>query len=198
MTRNRAANLVGASVGVLVGLTLLTAIGGGVFLAARWIGVRFADLDRTVANVTAVGGCVILSAAWLIAHRIGAAGRQARAAVVRDEKSATYRFAVNFWIDRLKHGVHDKGAQASAEFDDTLQTLERLLAMYGNAAVIAAHTRLREREAHDGDGRAAVGDLLVAVRKDLGTETPRNMAPLLERLLLPPADGAVRLRAVQA
>ena len=179
------------AIAVLAGLGIVVAVTGRAFVT------RAAALRGDVANATFVVSAVVLASAWLIARAVAAASRRTRATVLREEQAATYQLLVDYWVNRVERPAPHSAAQ-TAELEGKLQTLERLLAMYGSAAVIAAHTRLREREWHDSDARAAVGDLLVAVRKDLGTETPHNMAAAIERLLLPAADRGSRLHAVQA
>jgi hypothetical protein len=63
--------------------------------------------------------------------------------------------------------------------------------LYGAQAVIRAHTRLRdlERGGRHADVRTGFGEALVAIRKDLGADTPHDAAHDLERLLLPAADA---------
>jgi hypothetical protein len=60
--------------------------------------------------------------------------------------------------------------------------------------VIGAHTALRDLERENGVQhpklRARLGDALVAIRRDLGTDTPLNAAHELERLLLPATQTA--------
>jgi hypothetical protein len=72
--------------------------------------------------------------------------------------------------------------------------LDRLLALYGAARVIRAHTALRELEREKGTQDPAVRSgfaaLLVDIRGDLGAEASRNLAATLERLLLPAGSAA--------
>ena len=189
--------LIAKTISLATAIAVLIAVGVLVAITGRALVSRAAALRGDVANVTFVACAVVLASAWLIARAVAAASRRSRATALREEQAATYQLLVDYWVNRVERPAPHSVAQ-SAELEGKAQTLERLLAMYGNAAVIAAHTRLREREWHAGDARAAVGDLFVAVRKDLGTETPHNIAPLLEQLLVPAADRGAQLRAVQA
>lgn len=183
--------LIGRIVTVLFGISLLGAVGVGAYLALQYLVAAFAGLDPQVATVTGVACLVVLTAAWMIAHGTNAASRRSKAIALREEKAATYQLFVDFWENVLRQGwARDK---RPADLFDRLQALDRLLALYGGAAVIKAHTALRSLERDKGaqhpDVRARFGEALVVVRKDLGADTPHNTAHDLERLLLPALDA---------
>jgi hypothetical protein len=188
-------NTIGKTVAVLVGLSLFAAIGAGAYFGIGKVVALFASLDRDVASVTAIACGVALMSAWMIARGIRAASRQNRATALRDEKSATYQLLLVFWVNRLQQPTPQ--GELSPELAGKLQALDRLLALYGEASVIAAHTALRDRIGEHPDVQHPVSEMVVAIRTDLGTDTPHNIANDLERLLLPP-NGSARLRTALA
>lgn len=176
-----------------IGLALLAALAYGAWLALDTLIALFAGLDREVAGITAIACIAALLAAWVVSRGVGAATRQARAMALREEKTATYQLFVDFWEGLLRRGRTQAG-QLPVDLAGRLQVLERHLALYGGAAVIAAHTALRDLERQKGvrhpDVRARLGEALVAIRRDLGADAPLNAAFQLERLLLPPVEAA--------
>ena len=146
--------------------------------------------------VTGIACVVVLAASWWIARAIRAASQQSKALTLRDEKTATYQLFVEFWENLLRQKL-----ARSDQFSDKLKVLERLLALYGGAGVVKAHTALRDKERDKGaqhaDVRALLGEALAAIRSDLGVDTPRHIAGALEQLILPACDaegGAAEIR----
>ena len=185
-------NAFGKTLAVVVGLALLGAMGFGTYLALEYIVALFADLDRQVATVTGIGSMVALAISWVIARAIRASSLQSKTMTLRDEKTASYRLFVDYWESLLRQGrapMH----QPSAELAEKLKVLDRLLALYGGAAVVKAHRALRDLEREKGalhpGVRTQFGVALLAIRKDLGSDTPRNFGIELERLLLPARDA---------
>lgn len=185
--------ILGQIIAVMIVVLLLGGAGYGIYLGAAFAQSLAASLDPQVAAVTAIGGGVALVAAWIVAHSVRAAGRAGKALAVREEKAATYQLFVDFWANAVR--AAPTAARAGAiERADKQQTLERLLALYGDAAVIAAHAELRalerERDARHPSARERLGEALLAIRRDLGTDRRGDRAQDLERLLLEP-DAAV-------
>ncbi len=188
-------------IAVSFGLALLAAIAYGAWLALDAIRMVFANLDREVANITAIACIAVLIAAWVISRGLGASTRQSRAMALREEKTSTYQLFVDFWENLLRRG-RGPSDQLPVDLAGKLHVLERHLALYGAASVIGAHTALRELEQRKGlrhpDVRARLGEAIVAIRRDLGADTPLNAAFELERLLLPmgesPSPAAVESR----
>ena len=182
----------GKTLAVLTGVALLAAIGFGAWLAYRGVVALFAGLDPQVATVTGIGCLVALIAAWGIARSLRAAIRQSKATALREEKTATYQLFVDFWENLLQQG-QARLDQLPAELSEKRQLLERLLALYGGTPVINEHTALRRLAQNKGaqhpDVRARLAEALVAIRKDLGADTPHNIAHELERLLFPALEG---------
>lgn len=174
--------LIGKIVAVLLGATLLGAMGYGAYLMFQTIVALFAALDPGVATVTGIACLVALAGAWWIARGLRTAVSQSKAMSLRQEKSAAYQLFVDYWQGRV-------AGQAQSNAAESLKTLDRLLALYGAQAVIRAHTRLRdlERGGRHADVRTGFGEALVAIRKDLGADTPNGAARELERLVLAPS-----------
>src|SRR4051812_48520873 len=137
--------LIERTIAWVTAVCVLVAVGMVVAFAGRTLVSRAAALHGDVANVTFVACAVVLAAAWWISRAVVGAGRRTRAATLREEQAATYQLLLDYWLNRAERPTSRVGAQA-AEFEGKVQALERLLAIYGNAAVIAAHTRLREGE----------------------------------------------------
>src|SRR5262245_39246062 len=170
-------NTLGKTVALVVVLALLGAMGFGTYLAFQTIVALFAALDPQVATVTGIGCLVALVATWWIERGVRSAVRQGRTTALREEKSTTYQIFVDYWQDRLGEG------HSRPDAPENLKTLERLLALYGAQSVIKAHAALGG--AQHGELRARFGEALVAIRKDLGANVPRQLTQDLERLLLP-------------
>ena len=179
------ASLIGAAIGV----ALLAGLGYTSWLAIGGIVEVFAALDREIASLTALACIVALTAAWIVARGgLGPSERRRKEAALREEKNATYQLFVDFWESLLRRG-RTHSDQLPVDLAGKLHVLERYLALYGGAAVIRAHTSLRELERDRGtqhpDVRARLCDALVAIRKDLGADVPFNATNELEQLLLP-------------
>jgi hypothetical protein len=184
--------LIGRVVAVVFAGSLLVAMGLGGWFAYKGVVALFASLDPQVATVTAIGCLVALVAAWGIARSMRAAIRQSKAMALREEKAATYQLFVDFWENLLLQG-RARMDQLPADLSEKLQLLERLLALYGGTAVIKEHTALRrlaqDKGAQHPDVKARLTEALVAIRRDLGADTPHNIPQELERLLLPALDA---------
>ncbi|SRR5712664_444158 len=183
--------LIGRVVAVMFAGALLVAMGLGAWLAYKGVLALFASLDPQVAKVTGIACVVALTAAWGISRGLRAAIRQSKALALREEKTATYQLFVDFWENLLQGQA--RLDQLPADVSEKLQVLERLLALYGGTAVIKEHTALRRLEQDKGaqhpDVRARLAEALVTIRKDLGADTPHNIAHELERLLFPVLEG---------
>jgi hypothetical protein len=164
-------------VALVVSIVLLTAIGFGVYLAIGRVVTVFASLDPEVANVTAIACLTALILALVITRGMTRATRQARTVAVREEKTGTYQFLVDVWADLLGQGTQTD--ELAGDSSAKLRVLDRLLALYGCAAVIKAHTVLRRLEREKGgrhpDVQAQLGRLLIAIRTDLGADAPRHL-----------------------
>jgi hypothetical protein len=193
--------LIGTIVAMLVGLSLIGALGYGGYLTARELRTLFASLDPQVAGVTAFACVVVLVSAWLVGRRVAAANRQSRAVAFREEKAATYQLLLDYWTNRLGQPA-PRSEELRAEFLGRLQVLDRLLALYGAAMVIKAHTALRESvrvgSNADPEVQARLREVLIAIRADLGSDTPAHIAGDLQRLLMPTRDEDARLRTALA
>lgn len=179
-------------IAVTFGLAFLAAIGFGVWYALEATFHAFASLDRDVGLLAGIACIAMLAAAWVISRGLGASTRQARAMALREEKTSTYQLFVDFWESLVRRG-RTQADQLPVDLAGKLQVLERHLALYGSATVIGAHTTLRQLERQKGAQHPALrtrfGEAIVAIRRDLGTDTPFNAAFQLERLVTPSADA---------
>jgi hypothetical protein len=182
----------GRIVVVLVGISMLAAVGYAAWLLLRTVFGFFTSLDPDVANIAGIACLALLAAAWIVARGVGASSRQAKAVALREEKTTTYQLFVDFWESLLRRGRSQSG-ELPVDLAGKLHLLDRMLALYGAASVIRAHTALRTLEGEKGanhpDVRARLGEAIVSIRRDLGADTPLNAAFELERLLLPPAEA---------
>jgi len=173
-------SIFGKTFGVLLGLALIAALGAAAYLALEFIVSLFAGLDTQVARVTAIASVVVLLASMIITAGIREAGRRSTAAQHREQKAATYQFFVDCWED-----------PTSAR--EKLQALDRLLALYGAAAVIKAHVALRtiarEKGSWHPDAASQFGKALFEIRKDLGEDGQGITAGELQELVLPVSDS---------
>ena len=175
-------SMFGKTLGLLLGLALIAALGAAAWLALDYIGSLFASLDAQVARVTAIGSVVVLLASMIVTAGIRAHGRAGKAAQVREQKRATYQLFVDCWAD-------------PAAAPDNLKALDRLLALYGGAAVIKAHAALRaiarEKGTRHPDAQSQLGKALLEIRRDLGSDADVRgiTAPELQQLVLTPSPA---------
>lgn len=185
--------LIGQIIALIVVTLLVGAIGSGVYLAFEYLAALFMRLDQQVAIITGISWVIALAVSWMIARAIRAANHQSKGAALREEKTATYQLFLDYWENVLRQEPA-RMDQLPVELSDKLKVLERLLALYGAAAVLKTHTSLRsvahDKGVLDPDARTRLGEALVAIRKDLGSDTPRHIAVELERLLLPVTDAS--------
>jgi hypothetical protein len=175
----------GKTFGLLLGLALITAMGAAAYYALDFVVSVFASLDAQVARVTAIASAVALLAAMLLASAIRDASRKSKANQIREQRHATYQLFIDCW-------------QNYAGDAAKLQALDRLLALYGGAAVIKAHVALRtiarEKGPRHQDAAVQFGAALVEMRKDLGAEAgvPGATASDLQQLVLSHAGTSER------
>ena len=180
--------LIGQMVALLFGVSLLAATGFGVYLGLQYVVALFAALDPQVASVTGIGCVVALTAAWGVSRGLRTAIRESKAMTLREEKTATYQLFVDFWKNLLRQ-ERASTDPLPADLSERLQLLDRLLALYGAAAVIKAHTALRAlQQARNQDLRPQFAKALVEIRKDLGSDS--LVAEELRQLLLPASGEA--------
>ena len=172
---------------LVTSLVLLGALSAGAVLAIRYVRALFGGLSPAVASVTAIASAVALVSAVVIARAIGAASRRTRALQLREDKAATYQLLLDCWTNQLRYAA-PPGEAAAADLQGRLEVLDRLLALYGAATTIRAHAMLRRLHRDRGGQHPAVqsqfGRLVVAIRRDLGTDAPAGVAGDLEQLLV--------------
>jgi len=168
------------TVSVLCALALLSVLGGAAFVALKFLLRLAGTLEADISATTATTLVVIFVAALVVAGSIRGASRRSAAGQLLGPKAATYQLSVALWERVLAEGPTEQGTAASAE---ELRAADRMLALYGSAAVIKAHAALRAA-ARDGDApRALLTKMLLEMRKDLGAETWGLKPEVLSKLL---------------
>jgi hypothetical protein len=149
-------------------LVLLAALAYGAYLGLQHLALLYAGLEAQVAGVTAIAVVALLLAAWWVSTAVRRAGRDRLAVPLREEKAATYRLFIDCWQQRLQQ------EQPSASLDESMASLDRLLALCGSASVVDTHTRLRALMDEGAHAREAswpvLSDALQQIRKELGAE----------------------------
>jgi hypothetical protein len=179
--------LISKIVGTIFGFILVGGLGVGGYFSVKLIAERFARMDFQVATVTAIASVVALLAAVIVASSIRLASRENRANQLRAEKAATYQLFIDLWGDivRQGRGTEDRSLNKLSE---ELQTLDRLLILYGSPVVVKAHAALqalrRGSGAQNPTVRSQLAKALMEIRKDLGSVTQGLTAQELEQLLL--------------
>lgn len=172
-------NIFGQTISVLIGLSLLGALGIGGYFVIEYIVALFFSMDIQVAKVTAITSVVVLLAATFIASSIRQASKQNNANQFHANKAETYKLFVDTWSKLLQERTGSVKQNARVLFE-TLQALEQSLALYGSPAVIKAHTALRVLVADSGTQNPEImrqfSKALQEVRKDLGSDT-NGLAP---------------------
>jgi len=175
---------------ILVGLLLLGALVIAGIAAIEYISSLYMALDPQLARATAIVLFVVLIAAWIITHSIRRAAAQQMRQQFSNEISATYQYFVDHWIEIIDHG------RQSDSNPEAQQVLDRLIALYGSADAIKAHLALRtmmqQKDMQDANMHAQLGKALLAIRKDLGSDTQGITAQELQQLVLPEPDLDVR------
>lgn len=172
-------------------LALLGALGVGGYFAIEYIVSLFGSLDVQVARVTSIASAVALLAALIIASNIRQLGRQNKVNQLQPEKAATYKLFLDLWVALLQQrsSLEDRSAP---ELSEALDHLDHLLALFGGSYVIKAHTALRtsvrEDTTQQSEIRSQFINAVIAVRKDLGSDTPGPTAEDLQQLLCPTSE----------
>jgi hypothetical protein len=181
-------------IAALFGIAILAGVGYAAWRGLDLVYQVFASLSPEMAALTAIACILALTAAWTIARGgIGLSRDRVKEVALREEKTTTYQLFLDFWQGLLHRGRTPAG-DLPVDLSGKLHLLERLLALYGAATVMCAHSELRALEAQKGarhpEVRARLAQALLAVRRDLGADTPLNAAYEIDRLLLPTQDAA--------
>lgn len=158
--------------GILV-LMLLTLLGGGVYVAVRYIVDLFADLDPQVATITGTASVVVLLGALILAATVRGAQKRDEQHRLRQEKAAVYRELIESWSAAL-HGLERSLAHRIQSPSDQLQVAERQLLLWGSRNVIQRYNAYRKRSIADPDDPelpALMDEVLLQIRRDLGHST---------------------------
>lgn len=170
----------------LTALAVLAAIAFAAWLGLEQVVAAFAVLDAQVARVTAIASAVTLLAAFIVAHALRQSGRDRLAVPLREEKAATYRLFVNCWQQRLN------GKDSPAP-EDGLDSLDRMLALFGSEEMVAVHIALRDLLGRPSLAQAAwlplLGGALLQIRKELRAD--KVAASALELLITLPVTEPV-------
>lgn len=173
-------------------ITTLTALAVLAVIAfAAWLGLEqvvaaFAVLDAQVARVTTIAAAVVLLAAFIVAHALRQSGRDRLAVPLREEKAATYRLFVDCWQQRLN-------GKDSPALEDGLDSLDRMLALFGSEEMVAVHIALRDLLRRPSLAKSAwlplLGGALLQIRKELRAD--KVAASALELLITLPVTEPV-------
>jgi hypothetical protein len=168
-------------------VALLAAAGAGIVFAWRFAAALVSSLDSKAATAAAIAGVAVLVAAWIVGRASRTAIRRRETMILKEEKTATYQLFLDCWQTAM--GQDLPNPFPSSDLAEKRRILDRLLLLYGSAAVIQAHVDLREVERQQGTrdvhACALLGKALLAVRRDLGADASTDVARGLQRLLAP-------------
>jgi hypothetical protein len=185
-------NVFGTALAALIVLGLLGPLGAGGYFAFDFVVGLLASLESLAERLTVIATAIGLMAAIIVAGSIRHAAGQIKASRLDAEKGATYRLFVELWQNYLRQQNGSEGP-VSTEWSEDLATLDLLLSLYGSAAVIKTHAKLRAQAQERGfqveDLRLRFVQALVEIRKDFGSDTPRNATGELEKLLFPVTEA---------
>lgn len=180
------------TIGVLLGLAVLGAMGLGAYWGIAWLIGLFTSLDPEIAAVTGVLSVIALLAAMIVAGGSGRAARQAMAGQVQAEKATTYSLLLDLWERLIRDGSPAAGSTADA-VAEALRSLDLRLALYGSATVLKTHGRLRgllaDGKLNAEDARSALVATVLEIRRELGSGTTGLPRVDLHRTLFPSTDG---------
>ena len=174
----------------IMGLTLLFGVG----LALRFL----SHLDVHVLLATSVVSFGIFLVAVMIASLSARSGRGQQIAQFRAEKGAAYQVFIELWQEVIQ--VERSGKPTLRECSEELLALDRLMITYGSREVVRAHHALRSLQRKSGlqsaDANSLVVEMLLQIRKDLGSEEEDLHDEDLLSLLLYDADPEVSEEAL--
>lgn len=170
--------------GMVFGVALLAAFLTGGYALFRHIAGVFATLQPQVATLAAIASVVAVLCAVIIAEGSKARGQREYLAVSAVDKAKLYERLLSLWSGQVKRQANGDLSMEDME----LVKLEKLLALHGNAKVIAAHMKLRRSVKQDEkpgeNADELLKKLLVEMRANIGrTEYTINKNDLLDLLL---------------
>lgn len=149
----------------------------------------YTSLDPQIAHALIASLFAALVVAWFIARVVRKIVVQRMRRQLKDEVTATYQYFVDYWT-----GAMDR-AEKSDGNPEALQTLDRLMALYGGTEVLKAHLAMREmqqdRDAKSGEMLTQFGKALLAMRRELGAGTTGISAAQLQQLVMPEPSAVV-------
>jgi hypothetical protein len=183
--------LIKQTLSVFMILIVLGGMGAGGYFAIKYIKSVFARLDFQVAVLVAIASIVTLLASLIIARSIRRSSGQHWTNQLHAQKTVTYQFLIDLWQDLTRQGT-DSAGQIPDTLSSELQVLDRQLILYGSPGVIKAHTVLRGLGRAEGmrnpDLRLKFAQVLIEIRKDLGSHNLGFSIKELEELLIVEAD----------
>ena len=180
------------TLGLLIGLVLLGAVGLGAYWAVAWTVGLFAGLDPQVAAVTGIVSVLALLAAVIAAGGAERAVRQARAGQLYAERLSAYALFLDLWerLIRVRPDPEDRSADGPVEAP---RSLDLRLSLYGSPALLRAHRALRDLHAAGrldcSEAQTVLASALGEIRKELGTDSKGLTPADLTRSLFPDWEG---------
>jgi hypothetical protein len=179
--------LFGHTLALLIGLALLGALGVSGYFALKVVIGLFVSMDSEVAAVISIASFVMLMAALIMVSSIRQATKQHQANRLQAQKAAAYQLFIAVWGDIIQEGGGTED-QSLSKLSEELKALDRRLILYGSPVLIKAHTGLQTLHRQNGlrssNATSQFAGALLAVRRELGSETRGLTAEELQQLLL--------------
>jgi hypothetical protein len=151
---------------IVFSLVLLAALIGSAYYLFKSVTNLFAKMDHQTSLVVGIVSITVLLSALAISGSIREARKRAREQHLVRDKAALYERIIHEWVD-----AHGRGT-GSIELGESLQGLERSLALRAGPGVLKAYTVLKTLQedsvATGPETRAQFGAVLFEMRKDLG------------------------------
>ena len=185
--------LFGQIVAVLLVMSALVAVGAGLYAEFGFVVALTTGPNRQVAGSAVIACVIALAAVSLVTRDLWSANRRHSPLnpILFEQKTSTYQLFLDYWENSLRQPSEATRAM-TVEMNDKLLLLNRLLALYGSAQVIQAHKGLldlgRVQGAKPSLVRAHMGEVLMAIRSDIGIYSSRALLPALEALFLEPEE----------
>jgi hypothetical protein len=168
---------------ILIGLFLLGLLAVAGIYAIEYLNTLYSSLDPQVARTLVGVLIVVLLMSLIIARGVRKIIAHRMQLGLISERAATYRYFTDHWT-----GVMDQG-HVSNNNAEAPQNLDRLMTLLGCAEAIKAHLALRtmmqDKDMPVTDMRTQFGKALLAIRKDLGTDSQGISAKDLQQLVMP-------------
>ncbi|HLK69160.1 MAG TPA: hypothetical protein VKU19_37260 [Bryobacteraceae bacterium] len=176
--------VIGNTIGVLLVLACVGALGVGGYLGANRLVKFWMRLDFQVAAVAAIALALLL-AAMIVGSSMRYAGRQFREAQLHAGKVEAYGRFIALWEELLQNG---QTIESVPKLSRQMREANHLLMLYGDGAVVKAHAAMQESDL--ASARTQFRALLPAIRSDLGLDMRGMEVADMARLLLAEPDPA--------